>query len=95
VLEADILLIVLDGRVPDEGACIELGLAYGQKHLQHRDKFLIGLHTDNRPAFLRAKLNPMVYGSLDCIADTEDDLLSTLEDYYTDRSRLVRESPDD
>jgi len=32
VLQADIFLFVLDGRVPDEGACVELGLAYGQKH---------------------------------------------------------------
>ena len=24
----DILLFVLDGRVPDEGACVELGMAY-------------------------------------------------------------------
>src|SRR5262245_8768359 len=32
VLEADVLLFVLDGRIPDEGACVELGIAYGQKH---------------------------------------------------------------
>ena len=86
VIEADILLIILDGRVPDEGACIELGLAYEQKHLQQRDKFLIGLHTDSRPAFLRAKLNPMVHGALDYISGNEDDLLSTLEDYCANRS---------
>ena len=42
VLEADALLLVLDGRVPDEGACVELGIAYGQKHLMRRDKLLIG-----------------------------------------------------
>jgi nucleoside 2-deoxyribosyltransferase len=40
-LEADIFLIVLDGRVPDEGACVELGILYGQKHLLQRDKPLI------------------------------------------------------
>ena len=28
VLKADILFMVLDGRVPDEGACVELGIAY-------------------------------------------------------------------
>ena len=28
VLKADILFMMLDGRVPDEGACIELGIAY-------------------------------------------------------------------
>ena len=31
ILEADVFLFVLDGRVPDEGACLELGIAYGQK----------------------------------------------------------------
>ena len=41
VLEADVFLFVLDGRVPDEGACVELGIAYGQKHLLQRDKLLI------------------------------------------------------
>lgn len=31
ILEADIFLFILDGRVPDEGACVELGIAYHQK----------------------------------------------------------------
>ena len=34
VLEADVFVFVLDGRVPDEGACVELGIAYCQKELQ-------------------------------------------------------------
>ncbi|MDJ0665494.1 MAG: deoxynucleoside kinase [Acidimicrobiia bacterium] len=42
VEECDILVFVLDGRVPDEGACIEAGLAYG------RGKQCIGLKTDFR-----------------------------------------------
>ncbi len=28
VLKADIVFVLLDGRVPDEGACVELGIAY-------------------------------------------------------------------
>ncbi|MCR5067834.1 MAG: nucleoside 2-deoxyribosyltransferase [Erysipelotrichaceae bacterium] len=28
VLKADIVFVLLDGRVPDEGACVELGMAY-------------------------------------------------------------------
>ena len=28
VLAADILFMMLDGRIPDEGACVELGIAY-------------------------------------------------------------------
>jgi nucleoside 2-deoxyribosyltransferase len=47
VLESDVLLFVLDGRVPDEGACVELGIAYAQKHLTHREVLLIGLQTDS------------------------------------------------
>jgi nucleoside 2-deoxyribosyltransferase len=86
VLEADILLFVLDGRIPDEGACVELGIAHGQKHLLHRDKLLIGLHTDMRGAFLRMKLNAMVQGALDCVVDNEDDLIAALEEYRQARA---------
>jgi nucleoside 2-deoxyribosyltransferase len=81
VLEADIFLFVLDGRVPDEGACVELGIAYGQKHLLQSDKLLIGLQTDIRAAFLGAKLNAMIHGSFDYITDNENDLISALEEY--------------
>jgi nucleoside 2-deoxyribosyltransferase len=81
ILEADVFLFVLDGRVPDEGACVELGMAYGQKHLLQREKLLIGLQTDWRVAFPGARLNPMVRGALDGVADNEDDLLTALEDY--------------
>jgi len=28
IKKADILVFVLDGRVPDEGGCVELGIAY-------------------------------------------------------------------
>jgi nucleoside 2-deoxyribosyltransferase len=51
LLQSDIFLFVLDGRIPDEGACVELGVAYGQKHLLQQAKLLIGLHTDMRGAF--------------------------------------------
>jgi nucleoside 2-deoxyribosyltransferase len=81
ILEADVFLFVLDGRVPDEGACVELGIAYGQKHLLQREKLLIGLQTDWRAAFPGEKLNAMVRGALDGVADNEDDLLAALEDY--------------
>ncbi|MCJ7657550.1 MAG: nucleoside 2-deoxyribosyltransferase domain-containing protein [Anaerolineales bacterium] len=81
LLEADIFLFVLDGRVPDEGACVELGIAYDQKHLLQRDKLLIGLHTDFRGAFLGDKLNAMLQGSLDTIVNNEDDLIAALEEH--------------
>jgi nucleoside 2-deoxyribosyltransferase len=80
-LEAEIFLIVLDGRVPDEGACVELGIVHSQKHLLQRDKLLIGLQTDSRAAFLGAKLNPMIHVALDYIAVNESDLISALDEY--------------
>ena len=81
VLEADIFLFILDGRVPDEGACVELGIAYGQKHLLEQDKLIIGLQTDSRAAFLGAKLNAMIHGSFEYITDNENDLIAVLEEY--------------
>ena len=39
---ADLLLFVLDGRVPDEGACFELGYAYAT------GIDLVGIKTDSR-----------------------------------------------
>jgi nucleoside 2-deoxyribosyltransferase len=65
ILDCHIFLIVLDGRVPDEGACVELGIAYGQKYLQGGGKLLIGLHSDTRAAFIGSRLNPMVRVALD------------------------------
>jgi nucleoside 2-deoxyribosyltransferase len=78
VLACDIFLFVLDGRVPDEGACVELGMAYADKLLRHPDRLLVGLHTDRRAAFLGSKLNPMLKVPLDCIADSEEALLNYL-----------------
>jgi len=49
----DILLLLMDGRVIDEGACFELGYAYS------RGKICIGLKTDVR-SLLPIGDNPMV-----------------------------------
>lgn len=81
VLEADIFLIVLDGRVPDEGACVELGIAYAQKLLTKSNKLLIGIKTDSRAAFIEDPLNAMIFGSINCLVSNEEDLISTLEDF--------------
>lgn len=78
VFTADILLYILDGRVPDEGAAVELGIAYAHKELAMPAKRLIGLMTDARAAFLGAKLNPMLAVPLEYVAETEDDLLAFL-----------------
>lgn len=57
IRSSDYLLIILDGRVPDEGACVELGIAYAL------DKDCIGLKTG--PRCLMDNLdNPLILGAL-------------------------------
>lgn len=81
----DVFLFVLDGRVPDEGACVELGMAHAQRRLEGDEKLLIRLHTDTRAAFLGSRLNPMIRVSLDRIAEDEGSPMEILEDYETGR----------
>jgi hypothetical protein len=78
ILDADVFVFVLDGRVPDEGACVELGIAYCQKYLQNGEKLLVGLHTDTRAAFIGGRLNPRVLVRLDYVVDDEETLLRLL-----------------
>ena len=56
VMNADIILVNLDGRVPDEGACVELGIAYAA------GKRCYGIKTDVRSVELDMDLNPMISG---------------------------------
>jgi nucleoside 2-deoxyribosyltransferase len=70
---SDLLLIVMDGRVPDEGACFELGYAYA------RGKICVGLKTDTRVSELGTD-NAMLVGSLgDNIATDLDSLTAILK----------------
>jgi len=74
VEEADLLLFLLDGRVPDEGACVEAGLAYG------RGKRCIGLKTDFRNVEGGGN-NLMIDGILDYrIAGNLDELRKLLNE---------------
>jgi len=81
ILECDIFLYVLDGRVPDEGASVELGIAYTQKYIQKNKRVIVGLHTDIRATFLGGKLNPMLKVPLEYIAENESDLIEFLCKY--------------
>ena len=81
ILEADVLLFVLDGRVPDEGACVELGIAYAHKCLYEAQKLLVGLHTDARAAFPGSRLNLMIRVPLDRIAEDEEELVGVLREH--------------
>ena len=58
VQKADIIFMNLDGRVPDEGACVELGIAYGC------GKRCYGFKTDTRTIELGMDLNPMIAGCM-------------------------------
>jgi nucleoside 2-deoxyribosyltransferase len=79
ILGADIFLYVLDGRVPDEGAAVELGIAYMAKMTGSHLKHVIGLHTDRRAAFLEVSLNPMLNVPLEFVAENEEQLLEHLK----------------
>lgn len=69
---SDILLISMDGRVPDEGACFELGYAYA------RGKICVGLKTDIRVSEFGMD-NAMLVGSLgDNIANDVQSLVTML-----------------
>ena len=59
----DVLFMVLDGRVPDEGACVELGYAYA------KSKRCYGVKTDVRAAERGLDLNPMLSGCFIHILD--------------------------
>ncbi len=85
IMEADIFLFVLDGRVPDEGACVELGIAHTHRRLSNVEKLLVGLHTDTRAAFLGSKLNPMVRVTLDRIVEDGGSLMEVLDEYRAGR----------
>ncbi|WP_299060500.1 nucleoside 2-deoxyribosyltransferase [uncultured Polaribacter sp.] len=80
VLDCDIFLFVLDGRVPDEGACFELGIAYNQKVHNNSKKRIIGLHTDMRASFINSKLNAMIECSFDKIFMSEKKLIDYLNE---------------
>ena len=56
VQNADIIFMIVDGRVPDEGACVELGIAYAS------GKRCYGLKSDARVIETNLEINPMISG---------------------------------
>lgn len=80
IKKCDILLFIMDGRVPDEGACFELGVAYSL------NKYCLGLKTD--PRFLMDNIdNPLILGALEgkiakSIFDLDIFLQSFKEEYF-------------
>lgn len=85
ILACDVLLCVLDGRVPDEGMAVEIGLAYADRIHSGSDRLLIGFSTDPRHR-RSAGLNAMVVGALDEIHHDEIALLGRLQAVLARRS---------
>lgn len=54
--KAEVVVMVLDGRVPDDGACVELGYAYA------KGKKCYGIKTDTRSLEINMDLNPLIAG---------------------------------
>jgi nucleoside 2-deoxyribosyltransferase len=57
IQKSDFLVFIMDGRVPDEGACVELGIAFTL------NKECIGLKTDCR-CLMDNIDNPLITGAL-------------------------------
>ena len=70
----NILLFLFDGRVPDEGACFELGMAYAI------NKKCIGYKTDSR-TFVSGYDNLMLSESLESVFDNITSLVEYLNKY--------------
>lgn len=67
VKKSDIIVIILDGRVIDEGACVELGMGYAL------GKLCYGLKTDPR-TMMNGQINPMISECLSKIYHSISDL---------------------
>src|SRR6516165_2232211 len=73
VRACELFICILDGRVPDEGTCVELGMAY------ILGKECIGYQTDSR-RFALDYNNLMIENALNAgIAQTHDDLINLIQ----------------
>jgi nucleoside 2-deoxyribosyltransferase len=75
VRRCDLLVMVLDGRVPDEGACVELGLAHAW------NKPCFGLQTDTR-RFADHNNNLMIDSILTVTTPTLDELITEINHHF-------------
>lgn len=73
VKDSDVILFLLDGRTPDEGACIEIGMAYAF------GKTCIGYKTDYRAMDQNGDNNIMVDG---CIGSNMASSLEELKQIF-------------
>lgn len=74
IKNSDILIFFLDGRVPDEGACVELGIAYAL------GKKCIGYKTDDRNLDFTGDDNLFIEGCMNFkVIHNKEDLKEELE----------------
>lgn len=83
VEEADIVIAILDGRVPDEGVCVEIAIAHEYRKITGREKKILGLKTDTRSLLAEAEINPMVAGTFDIIFPDRASLIEHLKANHT------------
>jgi nucleoside 2-deoxyribosyltransferase len=74
----DVVVIILDGRSIDEGACFELGYAYA------KGKPCYGLQTDPRRLLIHGN-NPMIECSCERLFVELDNLVDWLQENYATR----------
>lgn len=74
VLDADIVTATLDGRVPSEGTVIEAAIAH-----EHGIP-VVGLKTDRRVFAMDEPYNAMVFGVLDDLVDTPEELVDAVDE---------------
>ncbi len=77
VCRARFLFADLDGAVPDDGLCAEIGIA-GLHKLINPDKRVIGYRSDTRTFMGTLALNPLVAGPLDLLCHKRKEVL----DYF-------------
>ena len=86
IKNCDIVVFVMDGRVPDEGACVEIGLAFAY------NKECFGLKTDSR-SLMDDMDNPLIIGALKGrIAKSFSDLELLLKPFIKNNFSVLRSS---
>lgn len=84
IRKSDIIVVILDGRVPDEGACIEIGYGYAL------GIECIGIKTDSRSLMANID-NPLIIGVLkNRIARNFEDLRKILVSIKKGDNRIVK-----
>ena len=83
VMKADICFVNLDGRAPDEGACVELGIAYAN------GKRCYAAKTDARSVEYGMDINPMITGCCTKVFKNldGDQLIEELDQYLSENER--------